>query len=295
MPQIQGTLDYLPTPAAPTVIQNTLGTGAAISYSVVYVNAGGQDTQPSVATTTPATNNATPNNTIFWTVVPGVAQTRILKGGNLLATVGPGINSYTDSAGSAGVTYTAVTTTTGNPQSFVPAVHSPIDGQKWTYRAAKQGLVPVASATDIAVLSGSASKVIRVTRVEVSGIATTILNTSVQLLLRTTADSGGTSTGSPTTFPLDQNAPTATGVVLTYTANPTVNDGTARPIGTYKTLFNIAAPAAGSESTRLVVEFGNRPAQAVVLRGTAQQLAVNLNGVSVSGGSIDVAFEWSEE
>ena len=168
-------------------------------------------------------------------------------------------------------------------------------GQRVTYAAVKQGLATAASATDIAVLTGAAGKVVRVTRVEVSGIATTILETSVQLLVRTTADTGGTSTGSPSAFPYDQNSPAAAASVLTYTANPTVNDGTNRLVASQKVLFNLAAPAAASESTRAIFDFGNRPAGEIILRGAAQQLAVNLNGVTVAGPSIDIKYEWTED
>jgi hypothetical protein len=170
------------------------------------------------------------------------------------------------------------------------------DPNRISYSATKQGLAVAASATDIATLTGSATKMVRVTHVEYSGLATTILNTSVELIVRTTADTGGTSTA-PAAIPHDQNnaTPGATAVVAVYTANPTVNDGTARPIRSQKALHNLAAPAAGSESTRVVWDFMNRPSQAIILRGVAQQLAINLNGVTVAGGAADVTFEWTEE
>ena len=168
-------------------------------------------------------------------------------------------------------------------------------GTEATYAATKNGLVTAASATDIAVISGSATKTVYVSRVEISGIATTILQTTVRLLIRTAADSGGTSTGSPVSFPCDQTDPAPTAVVLTYTANPTVNDGTDRIIRASKALFNLAAPAAGSESSKIVWTFGDRPSKAVVLRGVAQQLAINLNGVTIAGPSLDIAYEWSEK
>jgi hypothetical protein len=177
---------------------------------------------------------------------------------------------------------------------YAPQVVAPSDGIKATYSAAKQGLVTAASATDIFTLTGSATKVIRVTRVEVSGVATTILDTSVELIVRTTADTGGTSTNPPA-VPHDSASSPATAVAAAYTANPTINDGTSKPIRSSKVLFNLSAPAAGSESGRLIEDFGDRPAQAIVLRGATQQLAINLNGVTVQGPSIDVSVEWTEE
>lgn len=180
------------------------------------------------------------------------------------------------------------------PVTPPPSVNGPVDGQKASYSATKQGLVTAASATDICTLTGSATKTVRVTRLEVSGVATTILETSVEVLVRTAADSGGTSTA-PLAIPHDQNSAAASAVVAVYTANPTVNDATARPIRSQKVLFNLAAPAAGSESSRFVLDFGNRPSQAIVLRGVAQQLAINLNGVTIAGPSVDITLEWTEE
>ena len=130
--------------------------------------------------------------------------------------------------------------------------------------------------------------------VEVSGIATTILDTTVRLLKHTTADSGGTSTA-PVTVPHDSTDAPATATVAAYTANPTINDAMTRIVRSSKLLFNLAAPTAGSESGRLLEDFGDRPAKALVLRGVNEQLAINLNGVSVAGGSVDISVEWTEE
>jgi hypothetical protein len=42
--------------------------------------------------------------------------------------------------------------------------------------------------------------------------------------------------------------------------------------------------------------FGGRPgAQAIVLRGINEVFSVNLNGVTVTGGSLNIQIEWTEE
>ncbi len=206
----------------------------------------------------------------------------------------PGLQYYDPVGGQfvwpqAGLVYTAADGT-----KYAAGPDAPVDGFKNSYSAAINGLVTAASATDIFTLTGSATKTVRITHVEVSGIATTILDTTVRVLIRTTADSGGTTTA-VSAIAHDQNNPAATAVAVAYTANPTVNDGTNRIIRAEKVLFNLAAPSAGSESGRLMLDFGTRPSQAIVLRGTAQQLAVNLNGVTVAGPSIDISIEWTEE
>ena len=290
MPLIPGTADVLTTPLAPTVVQNAQGTGGAISYQIVSVNAAGQDSVPSGATTTSANNASTPNNTISWTLLPGQEQTRILKGGNLLATVGAGVTSYTDSAGSSGVSYTLATF---NPAAYVPAANSPIDGSKASYKFSIIGLVPATTPTDIFAISGSTTKTIRVTRLVVSALQTTAGNVDIAVIKR----SGGTQsagTGQAANIvPSDTTNPTATALVQTYTANA-ASLGTALGNVFAGKLFVPAAATAGSPD-KLDLQFGNRPVQAEVLRGATQYLCVNLNSVTLTGGSVDLHCEWSEE
>jgi hypothetical protein len=177
-----------------------------------------------------------------------------------------------------------------NPIS-VPAVSTLLPAQQFTtYAASKTGLVPASSATDIAVLSGNATNTVIPTYVSLSCTQTTAGITPVQLFGRTTANSGGTSTGSPTTFPLDQNNTAAVSSVLTYTANPTVNDGTARLIDSQ----NVGMMATSTAVPNDIYIWRPKMGQSVVLRGAAQQLALNLDGQTVSGGSCSVSFQWIE-
>ena len=289
MPLIPGAADVLATPSAPSVVQNSLGTGAAISYAVVAVNSAGQDTVPSAAFTTPANNASTPNNTISWVQVPGAAQYRVLKNGALLTTVGAGTTSYTDSAGSSGASYTAATS---NPPALVYNTNSPVDGGKATYRASTTALASASSATDIFTITGSASKTIRITRLEISGQQTTAAAAQVIVLVRSTANSGGTAS-TLTAVPHDSNSPAATAVVKAYTANPTTGNLVANIYAGY--VFLAAPGTATVGSDKVVLDYGNRPGQAIVLRGTSQVLAVNLNGATVTGGAFDINVEFTEE
>lgn len=161
-----------------------------------------------------------------------------------------------------------------------------------TYAAAKTGLVVASAATDIAVLSGNATNTVVVTRITMSCTQTTAGIIDVQLIIRTTADTGGTSTGSPTTFKLDQNNPANQSSVLTYTANPNVNDGTSRIIDSYK--LAVLAPAATSPEDLYVWVPSITLGQSIILRGTAQQAALNLNGQTVSGSSCNIRYQWIE-
>lgn len=289
MPLNPGVADVLATPGAPTLLQNALGTGASITYAIVAINSAGQHTVPSVATVTPANNAATANNTLTWSAVPAAAQYGVIKNGALLATVSAGVLTYTDSAGSSGATYTAATS---NPPAYAPSVNSPIDGGKATYRASIGALASAASATDIFTLTGSASKTVRVTRLEISGQQTTAAAAQVVVLIRSTADTSGTHSA-PTAVPHDSNSPAASATVLAYTANPT----TGSLVGNiYESYVFLAAPATATVgSDKVVLDYGSRPAQAIVLRGTSQVLAINLAGVTVTGGAFDINIEWTEE
>jgi hypothetical protein len=159
-----------------------------------------------------------------------------------------------------------------------------------TFAAAKTALVPAASATDIAVLSGNATNTVVVSKIVLSCTQTTAGQFTVQLFIRTTADTSGTSTGSPTTFPLDQNNASSVSSVLTYTANPTVNDATARLIDSQ--VIGMMAPATASPNDIYV--WTPSMGQSIVLRGTAQQAALNFNGTTLTGGSCNLRFQWME-
>jgi hypothetical protein len=159
-----------------------------------------------------------------------------------------------------------------------------------TFGASKLGLVPAATPTDIAVLSGNASNTVIPIYVSVSCTQTTAGIVDIQLYVRTTADTSGTSTGSPSSIAYDQNNSAAVSSVLTYTANPTVNDGTNRPVDAQKLGVMAAATATPSD----IYVWRPSMGQSVVLRGTAQQLAVNLNAVTLTGGSCSVVYRWIE-
>jgi hypothetical protein len=183
----------------------------------------------------------------------------------------------------------------------VPPLQSAlIDGQKATYSAAIVGLVPGSSATDIFTLTGSATKTIRVTKIEIGGTTTSATAAALDVLLlkRKTANSGGTSTGSPTPVAHDSTSPTVSATVLAYTAVPTTGTLVGTALRNQKLMLMLATLTATDfpQNDKLIWDFGNRPAQALVLRGIADVLAINLNGATPTAtASFDIAIEWTEE
>jgi hypothetical protein len=177
---------------------------------------------------------------------------------------------------------------------------APTDGTKQTYSASSASLVPATTTpSDIFTITGSATKTIRVTRVSVSATQTTVAALiDVLLILRSAANTGGTST-SPTIASHDSQNAAATATIRQYTANPSALGASAGTVRSTKMTCTTNAPgnAQGAVTTIPIVwDFGNRPGQAIVLRGTAQVLAVNLNSVTLgSAGSFDISMEWTEE
>lgn len=165
-----------------------------------------------------------------------------------------------------------------------------IEGRRATYRATVTGLVPAASATDIAYINGSATKTVRVTRIVVSGTAGTHVNTPIILVKRSTANSGGTCAAA-TNVPLDSSNAAATAVVNSCTANPTTGTLVGN-ISARSYFFGVATEASGPPADFLIGQEGGQP---LTLRGVAQGLAVNLGAVSVTSGVVNVTIEWTEE
>jgi hypothetical protein len=177
----------------------------------------------------------------------------------------------------------------GNTANTTPWLVTRVDGQKTTYSASYTGLAGVAG--DLFVLGGSATKTVRLTRLEISGVATTAAYFDIKLDKRSTADTGGTKATAATIAPHDSNNAAATGTVDAYTAAPT--QGTS--VGVIRSAkLTLPITTTVSNTEKVVWDFGIRPAQAPVLRGTTQQLALILSGAP-SGGSIDINCEWTEE
>ena len=159
-----------------------------------------------------------------------------------------------------------------------------------TYSASIVGLATAATATDIFTITGSATKTVRVARIMVNGVQTTSAQVNVLIVKRSTANTAGTSTA-PTRVPYDSASAAATATVLAYTANPTL--GTAVGTASASRAF-IPGAATASDAQGLEIVSGGAGQQIMTLRGIAEVLAVNLNGVTVTGSAINVTVEWTE-
>lgn len=173
--------------------------------------------------------------------------------------------------------------------------------QKQSFAAVSIGLAPAASATDIFCIAGSASKTVKVSKVEVSGTAGTLITTPAVFLRRASVDTGGTAASTianpaNTIGKLDSGSAAATATLIAYTANPTINDTSP----TYIRAGNVTLPttAAGTVIVPLLWDFGDNATaltQQLTLRGAAEQACLNLQATSVSSGLMNISINWAEE
>ncbi len=163
------------------------------------------------------------------------------------------------------------------------------DGAKPTYSASSVPIVQATTAGALFVLQGSSTKTIRLTKCDVSGIGTTAVTIDISLVKWSSAPSAGTTGTAPVITPHDSTNAAGTAVASIYTVAPT----TGTVVGTVRTgkLCCNLTTVAGNPVTW---DFGIRPAQAPILRGTTQYFAVVASAL-VTGGSIDVYMEFTEE
>lgn len=163
------------------------------------------------------------------------------------------------------------------------------ESSKATYSVGILGFTPAATATDFWQIVGSGTKLVRILRISISGFATAAISVDVQLLRRSTASTGGTPTAATIALH-DSNDPAATAVVNSFAANPTL--GTiAGVLRTAK--LNLGATGAAG---RIEWDFGTRNSKGIVLRGVAQQLALNWTGAAVPSGTLlTIDVEATEE
>lgn len=160
-----------------------------------------------------------------------------------------------------------------------------------TYSSSFVGLLTGATnTTDIFTLAGSASKTVRILEISITGYRTTSAGADILLIKRSTGNTGGT--GFPLTYiPHDSNNPAPTTTAVAWSVSPTL--GTA--VGVIRAQKMFLNAAATGVSDKIVWNFGSSLGQALILRGGAQQLSVNLNGATILGGTFDIYITWVEE
>lgn len=169
-------------------------------------------------------------------------------------------------------------------------VYTQVFGTTCKTFSAVAAITAAASGTDIAILPGNATNTVYLQRVTVSGVQTTAGLVKINLVKRSTADTGGTS-AAMTAVPHQTGDTAAVSLPLSFTANPDVL-GTA--VGSVESIYLPIGPAAtATANPTWVFDFGARD-KPITLSGVLQGIAVNLNATTVTGGVFTVKFEWIE-
>lgn len=167
------------------------------------------------------------------------------------------------------------------------------DGGKLTYSCAFDDLVGASSCTDLVIINGSSTKTVFVQEVRFSATATAAKTLDVKLVKRSTANADGTSSAG-TAVPHSSDDGAATAAVLLYTANPTTGTLTG---AVRATRYTIAVVDAAATQGEVVYDLrGYNGGKGLRLEGTAQGLALNLDGESPgSGNAFSGSITWTEE
>lgn len=175
------------------------------------------------------------------------------------------------------------------------AINVSTEGVKSTFSLVAAAYAPYATATDILLVPGSATKTIRITKVRISGEATAAAALDINLYKRTAANTGGTSASvAANIVKHDSNDSAASTVPVTYSVIPTGLGAGSLLRSKAKHFF----PAAGTPALNVEFEedFTTRNGKGLVLRGTAQSLAINLGGQTIpAGAKLSINIEWTEE
>ena len=154
-------------------------------------------------------------------------------------------------------------------------------------------LTIAAAPTDVFILNGSNTKTVRIINIQYSMTATTAVLVPVQLIKRSTANGASASSGSASTTPHDSNNAAATATNVFYAANPSTLGAQVGSI--IRDASYLATTATTNQQQVLSWSFGQDGGQPIVLRGTAEGLAINLNGVTIAGGKINITVTWTED
>lgn len=153
-----------------------------------------------------------------------------------------------------------------------------------TYYSSGAGYTAYATPTDMLTLSGSDTKVIRIYNMRMQVHTTAAALQSIQVIKRSTANSGGTSS-TPSIFPVDSGLPAATGVVRLYTAAPA---GLGTAVGTgYNFVLSAtptSVPGLVQSGSPFPIHFADSFPTPIILRGSNESLCLNYAGAALTAG-----------
>lgn len=160
-----------------------------------------------------------------------------------------------------------------------------------TYAATVVGLAAATSPTDIVLIKGSATKIVKIGRILISGYQT---NASLQdvLIIKRSADNTGGTRAAMTAVSFDSSDGAATAQLFSYTANPSAL-GTS--LGTVRAIEGTFPNKSGSTGNPVLLEISNPPQKPITLNNANEYLSINLNALSMPGSYLTITVEWTEQ
>jgi len=163
-----------------------------------------------------------------------------------------------------------------------------------TYETVVSALALAASATDVVTIFGSgitsSTGKVHIKEISCQGTQTTAGPVTLSLIKRSTLDTTGTAT-SPTIVPHNSGLGTSLVTVKAYTANP---GALGTSVGTIRTIIGTFGTAAALTSTTYDWVFGPEDDQTLDLVTATENLAINLNATTVTGGALTCWLRWNE-
>jgi len=162
---------------------------------------------------------------------------------------------------------------------------------------------PAATPTDLVIIEGSSTKTIRMVSMNICTTNTAAGSQEFFLIKRSAADTTGTFVSAGTPVPLDSNdAASTVNRVGHFTANPGALGTAVGTIARYRVASTVAIPATFAGIREITCQdmmpwYSQAHAdQRITLRGVAQTLAINFNGVAlVAGQTHTYTIVWTEE
>jgi hypothetical protein len=145
------------------------------------------------------------------------------------------------------------------------------------------------SAGDVYCIFGSATKIVKVKRISISGIASAAIINSVIVVKRSTADTGGTPTA-VTLVPNDSANPAATATATVYATAPTPGTLVGIVRSSYQAIPTTSNANAHEDKLEDFTSYWDQP---IVLRGVNQSLCLTIP--ATAGGTWNINHEHTEE
>lgn len=161
-----------------------------------------------------------------------------------------------------------------------------------TYTAAFSGLLLATNPTDFLVLQGSATRKVRLASVSISAVKNNTGYVTLEAILRSAANTGGTST-LRTAVRHESTDAAATALVSTYTANPTT---LGEAIGVVESVYAFVPSATANSSGAFApVDISKDLGKPITLINNTEFFVLNLGGQTVAGMTVNGSITWIEE